>query len=200
MGYILRNTLVSLAVVSAATSAYGQEEFLWGQSATPPWGYLTSLVVLEPVRRDLNLGGDQVDQVTRLVERLQRENLSKAQIDEAFLASNILSPSGINRLGQIRLQYLGAAALFDPKVQKLIGITPEQKVRLGEVRASEEEQLKASISLSRFDSAESLRLYVIEFWRHDSALRSLLSFDQEERLRQAMGRIYPGINHLAAAN
>lgn len=63
-------------------------------------------------------GADTQDAMRTLMESTQKE------------VAAILTPAQMKRLGEIRIQLMGARAAMDPEVQKSLGVTADQKTRL----------------------------------------------------------------------
>ena len=120
-----------------------------------PGGGLLALLQSETVQKDLQLTPEQIDKLKEvrktafrgLGERRRRpEDLSDEQRKELRKKAEaqaaetkkkieaILTPKQMERLKEIRLQWVGLGALADPDVRKALNLTDEQKEKIKKLR------------------------------------------------------------------
>lgn len=149
----------------------------------------------EAVQEDLGLTDDQKQQLRRLAAGQQRggdrpnlRDMSQeerrewmAEMRERMEAaekkmSDILTEEQRTRLKQIRLQVMGPAAVGEPEFAKELGLTDEQREKIG--------QLRERVRQAREDGSndETLRE------RMANAVKDMLTPEQREKLETLRGK------------
>jgi hypothetical protein len=148
-------------VASSWVSAQERQRQQGGQRGGFGEGGVTALLAMPEVQKELSVneeqkkliadlvsdmrdaGGDVNFQELRDLSREEREKrLTEARRQRAErerkaeeMAKTILEPKQFDRLGELRLQREGVAALERPEVAEKLGLTAEQKERIGKLRA-----------------------------------------------------------------
>lgn len=160
-----------LALATLPVSAQGQRQgrgqgFPGRQMGMGGMGSLTRLLMIEEVRKELNVTEDQAGQVREAMQAMRQAggpgqgqgapgNFSemtdderaefRAQMQQRMQERNnqvkealakILSADQMTRLNQISLQQQGIMALTSPDVATALGLTAEQQTKLDDVLAS----------------------------------------------------------------
>jgi Spy/CpxP family protein refolding chaperone len=174
-------------------------------------GGVFGLLRLEQVQKELKLTDEQKDKLRALHREVLRDmprkpadwqslspEESKALVkkrDEALANARkelpkILKSDQFERLKQIRLQVEGVAALFNPDVANMLGITDEQRVKLDAVRkdmSREGKELWDSRKLGTSHSEFTARLDKMRRER-DKKILAVLTPQQVEMFKKMQGR------------
>jgi len=116
----------------------------------------------------------------------QRGAQRDAQIDQAL--PEILQPAQLERLGQIRLQVIGTAALDDPDVRRSLGITAEQRSRMTRLRAEHRSEMQGRAG-SRMSLRERREQRNARDQELEQRLMNVLTADQKAKLERMKGKI-----------
>jgi hypothetical protein len=126
-----RTILVSVALIGLLLNkpslAQEYKAVLHGESRE-------SLLLREPVQRDLGLAEEQkgaVDRILRAKNPVEMADLLR-RLEE--YAKQALTPSQLDRLEGIYIQAVGTDALFDPKIAARLRLSEDQKDRLSDAR------------------------------------------------------------------
>jgi Spy/CpxP family protein refolding chaperone len=190
IGLVLCAILATVSSVSAQRPGGGR----FGEGRQQALGG-AMLLRQEAVQEDLGLTDDQKQQLRRLAAGQQRggdrpnlRDMSQeerrewmAEMRERMEAaekkmSDILTEEQRTRLKQIRLQVMGPAAVGEPEFAKELGLTDEQREKIG--------QLRERVRQAREDGSndETLRE------RMANAVKDMLTPEQREKLETLRGK------------
>lgn len=168
----------------------------------------TSLIAHPQVHSELKLSAEQVTRCAEIRSRcltksrtfysLKSELEGKPQLMDAAFNSylqyeltedleKVLSEPQLSRFLQINLQGQGVVALADRHTQDRLAISPEQAVKIAEIKARANEELKSLLNSVRADSKSGMERY--EKVRADcrGEVQAILTEDQRRRLRELEG-------------
>jgi hypothetical protein len=167
----------------------------------PNWGSLAAILSIKPVQDSLHLSESQKARLGELLQSLKQAGIADEELRRELRIYRILEPAQLSRLGEIRLQFLGAMALLDPEVQRSLELSEYQRERLSHERLAQERRLDSILMKVRFNSGEDKMLYIISFWRNNKALLSVLEGGQQDRFKRMMGEPSAQIEaHVARQN
>ncbi len=177
--------LVTVALLMAFESIGAQE------APAPPatWGDLLRLVQLERFQAELDLDSAAKMQIAKAKDALNDAN---AETRQATLV-RLLNEQQRQRLKELRLQYLGAASLFDAQVRQDLGFNDAQARRVEENRMALQSQLDRQLSEIRFASADQQNDHIASFWRQQDTLLEILDKAQRNQFEKKKGKPAPKV-------
>lgn len=165
-----------------------------------------TMLAVPDVKKELKLSGDQNKQIDKLCKDHQKkmQELSKGtrtdpsmgmgiaktlneETDKASAACmEVLNPEQALRLKEIRLQVLGAAALYEPELQKDLELTEEQVGKVNEYSQGEAGRMMELMQGAR--DPKALQKKVKEGREADeAALTKILTSEQIEKFKAKQG-------------
>ncbi len=201
-----RMGLVLLALCGLAVAQMGMDPFAMTRNIMTSTG---NLMNQNDFRKELKLTGDQNKKVTALAKAHQKgmQDISKkaqsSGADMATMAATLkemetldsdtdkaifaeLTPEQTRRLTQIRWQILGVKSIYEPELQKELGLSEEQIGKLNEWKRGESERMMALVQASRSPNAMKEARKKIKADDETAILGVLLS-EQVERYKAALG-------------
>lgn len=201
----LMGGLVLLALCGLAVAQMGMDPFAMTRNIMTSTG---TLMNQNDFRKELKLTGDQNKKITALAKAHQKgmQDISKkaqsggdmaamtatlkemetldSDTDKAILAE--LTPEQVRRLSQIKWQILGVKSIYDPELQKELGLSEEQIGKLNEWKKGESERMMALVQASRSPNAMKEARKKIKADDEAAILGALLP-EQVEKYKAALG-------------
>ena len=158
-------------------------------------GDVANLIANPAVQRELKLTGVRKENAVEAAARLARQGASHERCDAEL--SKVLDPQQVRRLHEIRYRVLDALAVLDPEVSARLALTPVQKRKLDEARATgdrEWDELSETIKRTRFRNPEQPRKLVESYLqRVNESLLTVLTEGQRARFQEMKGTPMPDL-------
>ncbi len=205
----MRTSCVAIIVSAMVLSA----PFAWAQRPQGRGGFGGrgggSLFLLgqESVQKELDLSEDQIEQADeqlakqresfsglRDLEREERqEKFKEAEKANRTALASILNEDQLKRFKQIALQQRGARALADPQVSAALGLTDEQKNRLGEIQTASREEMRSVFQAADGGDRQEMRKKFQEVRAAtNEKLMGLLTPQQQTKWKEMTGKPFTG--------
>jgi hypothetical protein len=133
---------------------------------------------------------DHKEDITRLSDaslaREERTEIGK-KLEEDFQKADILKPTQLQRLKQIRMQQVGVFALFNPDAQKALNLSDQQKQELRGLMEGLQKQIE-EIRRSAAGNQQEMQKKFMALGKEkmESAIK-ILNDEQKKALKDMMG-------------
>lgn len=158
------------------------------------------------VQEELKLSEDQIQKADEYLAK-QRESFSglrdqsaeerRQKFAESVKASRaalgeILQTDQLQRFKEISLQQRGPEALADPEVAEAVGLSDEQKERVGEVQSAARKEMRGLFQQGGDDRQERRKKFAAAREALYAKVGEILTPDQQAKWKQLLGKPFEG--------
>lgn len=170
------------------------------------------LLMRKDVQEDLKLSADQISKIEAIQKKAQedmrakmeeirnsggdfegaRAEMQKAMAETTKKALAVLTPEQGKRFKEIRIQMQGNRILLDPEIQKELGVTSDQKMKIDKIQSDMQEGMRSMMQDMQGGGGMSREEMRAEMQKRqkkmDEDLGKVLTVEQAAKLKEMAGK------------